>query len=727
MASPKKLALELSINIKKGDITLEELNEQLAEAKTQMEEMGDDGSDEFKALGVVVAQAEDKVKNFNEELNDTKKGLDKTADAQKKAAKGSNLFKKGLKAVGTAFKALGIGIVVAGLKFLFDAISKNNKVMTAFDTVIEAISIVLSKVVGTIADVVSQVYESSNGFEGLKNVIVGLLTIAITPLKLSFYQIKLALEVAQLAYEKSFFGGKDADKIKDLNESIKATTENIKQTGKDAVEAGADVALNLGKAANEIGQVVTKSTEGIKEISVNAAIEQAKTNVALASSAEVAAAKQQLLVEKYDRQAEQQRQIRDEERNSIEVRKAANDKLNLILDEQEKSMKSQAALQVEAAQAQFDKNDNTETEVALINAKANQLGVLAQVEGFRSEQKVNDLGLDREKVEMLKSISESEGNLSYEQKKFAAEQIVNKLEQLKKLKSIEDERAKDETKRLSDIVKATKKGTQAEADAIIALNEFKQTSRQANAEAGKAVVAEIETQANKVKKNIEDLKKMGMETLNSLADFALVSSTAEEERLSHELEMENQRQQEKEKSLQKTIENAEKGSQAEIDAQARLDAFKKQSAEGGTKAQIAAEAALEKQKERSFKLNQQIAIGRTIIDTSQGAVKAYGSQLIVGDPSSVVRGALAAAAVVAQGGLQIATIKKQKYRGSGGTVPSPTSPSLGSGDAGTQPNIPNLNTSLNKTPTTKVIVTETDIRKATRDIDGIYNKAVVVE
>ena len=156
------------------------------------------------------------------------------------------------------------------------------------DTAIEAISIVLSKVVGTIADVVSQVYESSNGFEGLKNVIVGLLTIAITPLKLSFYQIKLALEVAQLAYEKSFFGGKDADKIKDLNESIKETTENIKQTGKDAVEAGKDVANNFGKAANEIGQVVTKSTEGIKEISVNAAIEQAKTNVALASSAEVA-------------------------------------------------------------------------------------------------------------------------------------------------------------------------------------------------------------------------------------------------------------------------------------------------------------------------------------------------------------------------------------------------------------------------------------------------------
>ncbi len=725
--SAKKLALELSINIKKGDITLEELNEQLAEAKAQMKEMGDDGSDEFKALGVVVDEAEAKVKSFNDELKNTKKGLDKTADAQKNAAKGSEVFKKGLKAVGTAFKALGIGIVVGALKFLFDALSQNQKVMNAVNTAVEAISIVMSKVVGTITDVVTQVYESSNGFEGLKNVVMGLLTLAITPLKLQFFAIKLTIQQAQLAWEKSFFGGGDKDKIKQLTADVKETKESIKDTGKEALKAGKDVVTNFGKAASEIGQVVTKTTEGIQKISVKGAIEQAKTNVKLTNSAEIAAAKQQLLIEKYDRQAEQLRQIRDEERNSIEVRKEANDKLAKVLDDQEKAMKANANLQLQAAQAQRDKVKNTENEVAVIAALAEVKAVEASVEGFRSEQKVNDLALDREKQEQLKAISDSEAALSYERKKFNAEQIEDKLEQLKKLKSIEEERAKDEIKRLQEVLDATEKGTQAETDAIIALNEFKETSRQANAEAGKAVVAEIETQADKVKKNIEELKKMGMETLNSLVDFALVSSAAEEERLSHELEMENQRQQEKEKSLQKTIENAEKGSQAEMDAQARLDAFKKQSLEGGTEAQIAAEAALEKQREKSFKLNQQVAIGRAIIDTSQNAIKAYGTQFIPGEPSSLVRGALAAAAVVAQGGLQIATIKKQKYRGSGGTVPSPTSPSLGSGDVGTQPNIPNFNAALSKTPTTKVIVTETDIRKATRDIDGIYNKAVVVE
>ena len=656
--SAKKLALELSINIKRGDITLEELNEQLAEAKTQMEEMGDDGSDEFKALGVVVAQAEDKVKSFNDELKDTKKGLDKTADAQKKAAQGSNVFKNGLKAVGTAFKALGIGIVVAGLKFLFDALTRNQKVMDAVNTAVEAISIVLSKVVGTVADVVTQVYESSKGFEGLKNVIVGLLTIAITPLKLSFYQIKLALEVAQLAYEKSFFGGKDADKIKELNESIEQTTENIKQTGKDAVEAGKDVANNFGKAANEIGQVVTKSAEGIKEISVKAAIEQAKTNVELTNSAEVAAASQQLLIEKYDRQAEQQRQIRDEERNSIEVRKAANDKLNLILDEQEKAMKANAALQLQAAEAQRDKVTNTETEVAVIAALAEQAGVLAAVEGFRSEQKINDLGLDREKQEQLKAISDSEAALSYERKKFNAEQIEDKLASLEALKALEEIREQEEMLRLETAIENAARGTQLETDAIIALDEFREASRQANLEADKAIAAE---KAAMSKKEQEDEKKTAEQKVElAQSALSLVSGLA--------------------------------------DVLAQGD---------------------EEQQKKAFKLNKAASIGAAIINTSQGVSKAFAQ--------GGVGGFITGATVAAAGLVQINKIRKTEFQGGGSVETPPPPPALGGGDVGTQPNVPNFNASLNKTPTTKVIVTETDIRKATRDIDGIYNKAVVVE
>ena len=127
--SAKKIALDLVININKGDLTLEELNAELAKAKEQMQEIGDDGTEEFKALKQVIADAEGTVEEFNQELSKSKKGLEDTADAQKKAAQGSGVFAKGVRAVGTAFKALGIGLIVAGLKFLFDALSQNQKVM----------------------------------------------------------------------------------------------------------------------------------------------------------------------------------------------------------------------------------------------------------------------------------------------------------------------------------------------------------------------------------------------------------------------------------------------------------------------------------------------------------------------------------------------------------------------------------------------------------------------
>jgi hypothetical protein len=73
---------------------------------------------------------------------------------------------------------------------------------------------------------------------------------------------------------------------------------------------------------------------------------------------EIAAAQQSRLVEQYDRQAEKLRQVRDDERNSLEVRKKANDNLLLTLEAQEKAMIAQAGLQVAAAQNEFNKNKN---------------------------------------------------------------------------------------------------------------------------------------------------------------------------------------------------------------------------------------------------------------------------------------------------------------------------------------------------------------------------------
>ena len=63
---------------------------------------------------------------------------------------------------------------------------------------------------------------------------------------------------------------------------------------------------------------------------------------------------------------------------------------------------------IAAAQAQFDKNKNQENEIALLEAKAEREGILAQIEGFRSEQLMNVNSLNREKLDLLDEEKEKE-------------------------------------------------------------------------------------------------------------------------------------------------------------------------------------------------------------------------------------------------------------------------------------------------------------------------------
>ena len=115
-----------------------------------------------------------------------------------------------------------------------------------------------------------------------------LLTIAITPLKLAFDGIRLGLQSAQLAWEESFFGDNDPETIKRLNESIFETKQSLADTANEAISAGKSVVNNFGEAVSEFKDITTQVIDGVKEISIEAAIETAKTNVSLKKSAELA-------------------------------------------------------------------------------------------------------------------------------------------------------------------------------------------------------------------------------------------------------------------------------------------------------------------------------------------------------------------------------------------------------------------------------------------------------
>ena len=67
---------------------------------------------------------------------------------------------------------------------------------------------------------------------------------------------------------------------------------------------------------------------------------------------------------------------------------------------------------------------------------------------------------------------------------------------------------------------------------------------------------------------------------------------------------------------------------------------------------------------KRFKTEKALRISVAIIDTASSALKAYASQLVVGDPSSIIRAQVAAGLATALGLAQVAMISKQQFVGS---------------------------------------------------------------
>ena len=405
---------------------------------------------------------------------------EKTAKSLKQVEKSADDGAKGVKKVGVSLKSIGaatgvIFLLQKAFEFVSTAIQENQVVMDGLNVVFKTAQIIFNEVLGVITDVYNSVASASENFDALGKVISGLLTLAFAPLQIAFYGIIAAAEGVKLAYE-NMFG--DEDSIAKAQEDLDATNEKLKEIAIEVNKAGSDIVNNFSEAISEAGNIGTQVVDGLKEISIEAAIETAKTNQALEKSAQIAAAESRILLEQYDRQAEIQRQIRDDETKSIAERQAANDELNVILDNQEKAMLKNAEIILAAAQAQFNLTGKTEDYVAVLDAQAEKEGVLSQVTGFRSEQQTNKNSLDKEAIEIANAKLESESLLSIEQKRFNAEQIENELLRLQELAKIDLLEAEQETKRLQAIVDNANAGTQAKIDAQIALDEFMEQSRQ---------------------------------------------------------------------------------------------------------------------------------------------------------------------------------------------------------------------------------------------------------
>jgi len=399
----------------------------------------------------------------------------------------------GIKKIGGAISRAGIGVFLLVFTQLKEVFSQNQKVVDLLAVAFETVSLVLSQFVGTIIDILEETSKTSSAFDALGKVLMNVLKLAITPFQAAFYGIVLAVQEAQLAWEQSVFGDGDPETINALNASIEMTRSSLDEVKNDMVESATAIKDNIGEAIQEVGNIATAVVGAVKDVNVAAAVETAQQNVALQKASALAEAENLKLLESYDLQAETLRQTRDEERNTIAERKEANDKLLLILNEQNTEMLRQATIIRDAAQAQFDKNATDENKIVLLQAEAEVLGVQATVKGLLSEQLANDMALEKEFQELKLTGDEAERARNETQLLFNAEQITGTYSRLVAEKAALEETSAAELKALEDKRDLYKKGTQAFRDAQDQILDYRQETSNKMAEIDKAMnLAKIE-------------------------------------------------------------------------------------------------------------------------------------------------------------------------------------------------------------------------------------------
>ena len=598
-----------------------------------------DTKDAEKSVGKLNDGVQEVGESAKESGDKASKGINKVEKSSKGASKASRLLSKGVKGIGLALKAAGIGIALAVFAKLVQVLTSNQKVADGLSVVFGTISNVLTSVVGAVADAVSAVSQARGGFESLGNVLSGLFTLALTPLKGAFFAIKLGLQEAQLAWEQSFFGDDDPETVKRLNESIKQTRLDLVEVGMDAVKAGKDVATNFSGAIDELGALANEGINNLSKVSLKASFEQAKASTELGKAAILAEASLQGLIEKYDRQAEQQRQIRDDDQKSIADRIKANEELGRILDEQNKEQVKLAKVRVSQAQDELKKNkDNVDAQRALIEAQNEVLAIEAQVEGFRSEQLINRNSLLREQKDIVKELNEIG--------KTEAERVKQEAKDL-----LEERRAKIELQ-ISDEVEKFRLLAEARKDyedTIAELDAAEQVRIDKIAELGKS---EVEIAREKA----AELRDQRIAEIEELVE--------DEEEKFRLLEIVNR------KYKEKILDIDEKASEKQKDYDRIVAENKKALIIDGL-------AIVQSELKRGSAVSKGIAAAQTIFDTQQGimsALSAKGGDTLLPFPVRLansalvgIKGALALKNILKTNPISAAGGTAQNNAGAGGT------------------------------------------------------------
>lgn len=357
-----------------------------------------------------VKKASKATKGIKNEAKKSNSALGKVGNVGKKAFKGIGKAAKGLGAIIKGGLGLGFLLVIVGK--VTEIFSENQKVVDAVSKVFTALSTVVNQISEAMFNAFTAQSDLNGGFDSTKKVVLSLLKVSIFPFKLALEGITLAMQLAQLAWEESFLGDNDPEKIKELNLAIAETEANIVQLGKDIVGTVSDIATNVGGMVTEVTgaavAVAGAASKAIKDVDMEKALNDAEKLVALRKAAEFAEVKRQEIQITSQRLAEIERQQRDDDKKSIDERIEANDRLLAIIEKQIEDEKEQINIKVALAQAEYDRTKSNEDLVALKQSQLELLDLEERLEGQKSEHLSNQNGLRREALDITKAQGETE-------------------------------------------------------------------------------------------------------------------------------------------------------------------------------------------------------------------------------------------------------------------------------------------------------------------------------
>jgi hypothetical protein len=404
---------------------------------------------------------------INKAFNGLKKVVTAPFELAKRAASGlGNLLKGGL----------GLGLLVGVVDKLSEAFQSNQKVVDAVNKVMTTLSIIFSQITEAIFGAVEEQSKLNGGFDATKKVVGGLISGVLNVFVGIIQGIQLAVQEVQLAWEKSFFGDKDATRIKELNKEIALTRAELTKTGENLAESGKMVIENLAEAAGEVANTVSavaKSVvKAVQDLDIDKATRDAEKLVALRKAAALADVERQRIQLEFQAGQEVLRQLRDDENTSIDVRLQKNAELLDSFNKQAALEEQQIQKKIDLAQAELAIIDSAENAVALAQAKLELTDLTERLLGQESEALANQNSLLREQLDITKSIGETDQEIFEIQQNAQLELIDDAVARAEKEIEIAQNVFNRKKALLQQEVDATKAGTAARAEAENALKLF---------------------------------------------------------------------------------------------------------------------------------------------------------------------------------------------------------------------------------------------------------------